>query len=238
MAITASPATRKFFGLQSPCTRLTRRAAESRISRSNCGARSGWRQRRGAVVGIEAELVEDRLVAETRLASRRRASRDAHDGRQHLADAAGDFRSDLAAQQLRLPGLGLRGRGGHGERQVVAILEQDLGHAARRADRGPAQRSPSDSRKMRLRVGEPVLLHAQFGERLLQHQACSRRFHQQHGVGDAAAQFADRLGSGMPRAARYSEALAAVSWSKRSEYQAWAFGRGVNVRRAGPGMVE
>ena len=43
MAITSAALTKKFLGLQSPCTRLTRREPESRIRRSKYGFNSRFR---------------------------------------------------------------------------------------------------------------------------------------------------------------------------------------------------
>lgn len=143
-------------------------------------------QRRGAVVRIDAQLIEDGLIAEHGLEFGRFPGAGDHRA-EDPCDAFGGFFAQDSIEQQALPGP--RGGGGrsHDEGVIRAVFGKNRGYGPLGEQYGQHPQGGGFAENAAA-LGEPVLLHPEFTKRLLHDHALAPRFGEQHGIGDAAAE--------------------------------------------------
>ena len=142
-----------------------------------------------AVVGIEAEFVEDGLIAELGLPDGLLPGAF-YDRAEGMAGGGGDGGIDLAAEEGGFPvGTG-GGGGGHGVDAVGPVDEEDFGDGAGREERSDGLEGVGFAESA-IGPGAPVGFDAELFERLFADDATAGGFGEENGIGDAAAQGGD-----------------------------------------------
>jgi hypothetical protein len=150
------------------------------------------RHRGRDVVRVGAALDQHRLIGEA-LARGRVAGREPVDAPEQRADAAGDSRIRLAAQEIVLP---QRPAGRHArdhERERVLVAVEHARDGARREP--PDQREGVALAERPPPVERPVRADAELRQRLLDDDAAVGPADAEDDVGDAAAELVDRDGA-------------------------------------------
>ncbi len=142
-----------------------------------------------AVVGIEAEFVEDGLVAELGFPGGLLPS-SADDGAEGMAGGGGDGGVDVAAEEGGFP-VGTRGRGGgHGVDAVGPIDKENFGDRTGGEEGGDGLEGVGFAESA-IGAGAPIGFYTQFFERLFTDDASMWGFGEENGVGNAAAERGD-----------------------------------------------
>ena len=144
-----------------------------------------------AVVGIEAELVEEVEAGKVMV-----GGVGLEEEGVEVGGLGGEGEVDFAGKKLLFPGGGVRVGGGHGEEVVGLVGEEDLGKRAGRSERDEEGKRV-DFAEDAAAIGKPVFGDAELGEGVFEDEVgVAGKGGAEDEVGDTAGEFPNRNGVG------------------------------------------